>query len=164
MRVENLMKPGKFKKPGEKKMEQDIVEYDYNRQNKMEEIWVRWLENKKHLHRDTVAGIKNQWKSGQCSLVLEKLPTLSPSQIWVDAYISLEIQVGFNAEKGSPTSLEINEIKLGELVLPQAVFDEVMNQCKEEIEEVCWDELKAQEEENAIAAAEHHLDFREDKS
>jgi hypothetical protein len=148
-------------------MERNIVEYSHAKweQSKMEEIWVRWLGNKGDLHRDTIMEIKNQWKSGECSLVLEKFPTLFPSQIWVDAYIpELEVQVGFNAKKGSPASLEINEIKLGELVLPQAVFDEVMNQCKEEIEEVCWDELKAQEEENAIAAAEHHLDFREDRS
>jgi hypothetical protein len=170
MKVENLMKPGKFKKPGEEEMERDIVEYDYNRQNKMEEIWARWLRNKEHLHAETIAGIKDQWKSRECSLVLEKPYLLTRN--WAYAHIELEVQVGFAFEKaepptqhssGSPASLEIIELKLGELIFPQRIFNEVMKQVKNDVEEACWEEIETQKAEDAIAAAEHHLDFREDK-
>lgn len=133
-------------------MEQYSVEYNQDRQNKMEEIWARWLRNKEHLHLDTITGVKEQWKKRECSLIIKKPLTLTSTQTWVDAYIELEVQVGFDAEKGEamtrhsqgfPASVEINEIKLGEVVLPQEVFDEIMKQVQEELMETCRDAITA---------------------
>ena len=138
-------------------MEQHIVEYDYNRQNKMEEIWVHWLKNKGHLHTDIIVGIKDQWKSRNCSLVLESRDALNPSPYYrAKIFVGLELEVGFNAEaaepatqsySGSPASLELVLAKLGELTLSQELFDELLSEHADTIEEACWDKLREEEEE-----------------
>ena len=89
-----------------------------------------------------------------------------------DAYLELEVKIKFSPLKAEPatrhypgdlSSLEIHEITLGEVVLPQEVFDEVIKQCGLEIEEACWEATVEEEASNAQEYERCQEDWREDR-
>jgi len=94
------------------------------------------------------------------------------AQSEADVCIELEVKIKFNPYKAEPTTrhypgharyLEINEIRIGDITLPQRVLDEMMKQCEEKIEEACWETVAEEEASNAQEYADYQRDQREDR-
>lgn len=141
-------------------MKRKSVDYDFKNLTESDGLWKAWLVGKDYLHPDTVAEIFSQWQEGGCSLVIENtstLETLPTQQLLVG--ISLELEIEFAAEAaepmtfdypGSSASLQILSAKLGKTIFPQRLFDELMSEHSNEIEEACWDGLSEEEEKDGV--------------
>ena len=72
-----------------------------------------------------------------------------------EAYIDLEIVVGFSIqeakpakwnEEGNPEGVAIETIWIGKHELSQEAFNEIMARCQDVIEEACQEELENRED------------------
>lgn len=142
----------------ERERERESVDYDSQNLTDSDRLWKAWLVGKDHLHPETVEEILTQWKEGRCSLVVENISTLEASptyRVLTGLLVGLELEIEFEAEAaepmthsypGSPASLQILSAKLGETSFPQRLFDELMSEYADELEEACWDRLFEEEE------------------
>ena len=82
-------------------------------------------------------------------------------------HLEIEIEVDYDfcpAERmtrhypGSPAQIEINTLLISGDELPIEIFNSIMADFQDEIEEWCWDDVRDRAEEQAMAKAEHQFD------
>lgn len=68
-----------------------------------------------------------------------------------------------NAYPGCPASLEINDLKIGRCAVGMEIFNRIMGQYQEEIEEACWEESFEDHQAYLVEAADHRRDAMENR-
>jgi len=87
-------------------------------------------------------------------------------------FLEIELEVDYDfcpAERmtrhypGSPAQVEINTILINDIELPPPIFNTIMADFGDVIEEWCWDDVRNSEAERAICEAEHRREWMEDR-